>query len=56
MKGCFRLGLYKQGLLHDMSKYGPTEFLPGCKFYQGDLYEKPVPLDEFINYMGNHSL
>ena len=28
----------------------------GCKFYQGYLYEKPVPLDEFINYMGNHSL
>ena len=37
MKGCFRLGLYKQGLLHDMSKYGPTEFLPGCKFYQGTM-------------------
>lgn len=37
MEGCFRLGLYKQGLLHDMSKYGPTEFLPGCKFYQGTM-------------------
>lgn len=37
MKGCFRLGLYKQGLLHDLSKYGPTEFLPGCKFYQGNM-------------------
>ena len=21
MKGCFRVGLYKQGLLHDLSKY-----------------------------------
>ena len=37
MKGCFRLGLYKQGLLHDMSKYGQTEFLPGCKYYQGNM-------------------
>lgn len=35
MKGCFRVGLYKQGLLHDLSKYSPTEFLVGCKYYQG---------------------
>jgi hypothetical protein len=35
MKYCFKLGLYKQGLLHDLSKYGPTEFLVGAKYYQG---------------------
>lgn len=35
MKGCFWVGLYKQGLLHDLSKYSPTEFLVGCKYYQG---------------------
>ncbi len=35
MKGCFQVGLYKQGLLHDLSKYGLTEFLVGCKYYQG---------------------
>ncbi len=35
-KGCFRIGLYKQGLLHDLSKYSPTEFLVGMKYYQGD--------------------
>ena len=35
MKHCFKVGLYKQGLLHDMSKYSPTEFLVGCKYYQG---------------------
>lgn len=34
-KGCFRVGLYKQGMLHDLSKYSPTEFLVGCKYYQG---------------------
>ncbi len=33
---CFRLGLYRQGLLHDMSKYSPAEFLVGAKYYQGD--------------------
>lgn len=35
MKSCFKVGLYKQGLLHDLSKYSPTEFLVGCKYYQG---------------------
>ena len=36
MKYCFKAGLYKQGLLHDLSKYSPTEFLVGAKYYQGD--------------------
>ena len=35
MKHCFRIGLYRQGLLHDLSKYMPSEFLIGCKYYQG---------------------
>ena len=36
MKGCFAVGLYKQGLLHDLSKYNPIEFRVGAKYYQGD--------------------
>ena len=35
MRYCFRVGLYRQGLLHDMSKYMPSEFLVGCRYYQG---------------------
>ena len=35
LKECFRVGLYKQGLLHDMSKYSWTEFRVGCRYYQG---------------------
>ena len=35
-KYCFRLGLYWQGLTHDLSKYTPSEFIPGIKYYQGD--------------------
>lgn len=35
LKGCFRLGLYWQGLTHDLSKYSPTEFLVGAKYYFG---------------------
>ena len=33
---CFRLGLYYQGLTHDLSKYSPSEFGRGVKYYQGD--------------------
>lgn len=36
MKYCFRIGLYYQGLTHDLSKYSPAEFLPGVKYYQGN--------------------
>lgn len=35
MQLCFKVGLYKQGILHDMSKYSPTEFFVGAKYYQG---------------------
>lgn len=35
MKHCFKIGIYKQGLLHDLSKYEPIEFLVGAKYYQG---------------------
>lgn len=33
--GCFRVGLYWQGLTHDLSKLSPTEFWRGAKYYQG---------------------
>ena len=32
---CFRLGLYRQGLMHDLTKYSPTEFWRGAKYWQG---------------------
>ncbi len=36
MGGCFKVGLYWQGLCHDLSKYSPREFWTGAKYYQGD--------------------
>ena len=36
MKGCFSVGLYRQGLLHDLSKYMPSEFIVGAKYYMGN--------------------
>ncbi len=38
-QGCFAVGLYIQGLTHDLSKYMPSEFLMGVKYYQG--YRSP---------------
>ena len=35
-KGCFAVGLYRQGLMHDLSKYSPVEFMVGAKYFQGD--------------------
>ena len=36
MDGCFRVGLFRQGLTHDISKYSPAEFWIGARYYQGD--------------------
>ena len=33
--GCFKMGLYRQGLFHDMSKFSPTEFIPSVRYYSG---------------------
>jgi len=33
-KYCFKIGLYRQGIMHDLSKYSPSEFIPGVKYYQ----------------------
>ena len=32
---CFKCGLYRQGICHDLSKYTPTEFLAGVKYFSG---------------------
>ncbi len=35
MVHCFKMGLFLQGLTHDLSKYSPTEFIPGCRYFVG---------------------
>lgn len=46
MRLCFKIGLYRQGLLHDLSKYSFTEFWRGCRYFQGNRspnnYEREV--------------
>ena len=36
MRYCMRVGLYRQGLMHDLSKYAPAEFWVGVKYFQGN--------------------
>ena len=34
-QGCAKVGLYWQGITHDLSKYSPTEFGVGIRYFQG---------------------
>ncbi|MEA5050192.1 MAG: DUF5662 family protein [Oscillospiraceae bacterium] len=36
IRNCFRAGIPLRGLLHDLSKYSPVEFIPGAKYWSGD--------------------
>ncbi len=35
IKHCAKAGILWQGLRHDLSKYSPTEFIPGARYYTG---------------------
>ncbi len=35
ISNCARAGILWQGLKHDLSKFSPTEFIPGVKYYSG---------------------
>lgn len=41
-KLCCRVGLPWRGLVHDLSKYSPTEFFESAKYYVGN--RSPIPL------------
>jgi len=43
---CFKVGLYKRGLLHDLSKYSWVEFSAGVRYYQG--YRSPIDREKEV--------
>ena len=43
-KLCFKCGLYSQGIKHDLSKYMPTEFFAGVRYYQG--FRSPIDAEK----------
>ena len=44
MTMCFKCGMYKQGLLHDLSKYSFVEFWSGVKYFDGS--KSPITLEK----------
>ena len=46
MQGCFQVGLYWQGLTHDLSKYSPTEFGIGLRYFQGNRSPNAAERDD----------
>ena len=43
---CFKCGLYKQGILHDLSKFSPIEFFTGVRYYTG--VRSPIDVEKEI--------
>lgn len=46
-EGCFKLGLYRQGILHDLSKFTPLEFGTGVRYYDG--HRSPNAVERMVN-------
>ena len=46
MRYCFRVGLYRQGLCHDLSKYSPAEFWAGARYYRGNRSPNSVQREQ----------
>lgn len=44
---CFKMGIYWQGLVHDLSKFSPTEFVPSVRYYSGSF--SPNAVDKVLN-------
>ena len=47
IRHCFKAGIPIRGLLHDLSKYSPTEFIPGAKYYTGTKSPNEGERDEY---------
>ncbi len=47
IRHCKKAGILWQGLFHDLSKYSPTEFIPGAKYYQGTRSPNEAEREEY---------
>lgn len=47
IRHCFRAGIGWQGLFHDLSKYSPTEFWRGAKYYLGTRSPNEAEREKF---------
>jgi hypothetical protein len=46
---CFKLGLYWQGIVHDLSKFHPIEFIESARFFSNGTYS---PIDDIKKQYG----
>ncbi len=46
-KHCFKAGIYWRGLVHDLSKYSPEEFIPSAVRYQGTRSPNEAEREEY---------
>lgn len=44
---CIKAGIPIRGLFHDLSKFSPTEFIPGAKYWQGTRSPNEVEREKF---------
>ena len=44
---CFKSGIYWQGIVHDLSKFSPVEFIESVKYYQG--FRSPIDYCKEVN-------
>lgn len=45
MVECFKIGLYWRGIMHDLSKFYPSEFIPYARFFYGDKSKAKYSFD-----------
>ncbi len=47
IRHCFKAGILRRGLLHDLSKYSPAEFIQGARFYKGTRSPNEAEREEY---------
>ena len=53
MQYCFQAGLYWRGLMHDMSKFRPDEFIPYARYFYGVWADKKYI--DFLKTLGENA-
>ena len=49
---CFKVGLIWRGVMHDMSKFRPSEFIPYARYFNGKYFTKEECIrSEKLNYV-----
>ena len=44
---CIKAGIIWRGIVHDLSKFSPTEFIPGVKYFQGTRSPNEAEREKF---------